>query len=278
MNQPPLSHVHEALAQSLAAPRYHSVGRDEHEYLSYSMNHDYASERPVVVYFGLGTTALTAMGRAYLYEYMSALERPIVTLRPLTRRWQGVADRAEVDATLLENMYDRDMDIVGASSGGLVASHVAASLGEAARHLVTVSSVGTKRGYAAYMKGLPGQFIAGLRESARMTRRHDTVPIIGARASHFFAMSHYGDLLQTVRASVAASLEVPIMQLHEQTKWHDIIGTKDNMTDYRDHLLLVAQRNQVLPHSATIDVMPGEAHMWATKRALLAEKVRDAVS
>jgi pimeloyl-ACP methyl ester carboxylesterase len=235
------------------------------------------TERPLVVYFGLGTTALTAMGRAYLQEYLQAIDRPIITIQPVTGRWENLHARAESDARVFDAIGIDEMDLVGASSGALLAAYVAAHAGGRVNHLVTASCVGTKEGYAEYIRSLPGQFLDGVKESISVMRDQEPLPVFTAQSSNFFNIKQYGELLKTIHQTVEGSLSGVVPLLDRQTKWIDIVGTKDHMTSYVDHLKIARERNESLPHSSSVHLLGGESHMWAVKRSLLAEIVRTAI-
>lgn len=237
-----------------------------------------SSERPLVVYFGLGTTAMTAMGRAYLQEYLNVIDRPIITLQPLKNEWKNFRDRGENDAQIFDTLGIDEMDVVGASSGALLAEYVAVHAGERVRHLVTASCVGTKEGYGEYIKSLPGQFIDGFKESVSLVRQQDSMPVFTPTSSNFFNVKQYGELIKTIQQAVAGSLWDTAPLLHEDTKWTDIVGTKDHMTSYKDHVEIIRERNRAVPRSSSVYLLGGESHMWAVKRSLLAKLVDTAIN
>ena len=265
-----------AFEDALANPEVIDCPLNGQPYDVYQFN-SAATERPLVVYLGLGTTALTGMGKAYLEGYVSAIDRPILTMRPHADIWAGLAERAVSDASVLDAIDVSDIDIVGASSGGMLASCLAVEVGKRARHLVTVSSVGTKTGYLEYIASLPNQFLDGFKEAMAIRQQRDPMPIFSPQSSNFFNVTRYGELMKTIRQTVNASLAETIVTLNDDTRWIDMIGTKDHMTDYKDHLALVRQRNQEVPRSSSVYLLAGESHMWATKRSMLQKMVKTAI-
>lgn len=245
-------------------------------YKLYSFENENA-QRPLVVYFGLGTTAMTAVGRAYLHEYVEMIDRPIVTLQPIANEWTDIKSRAESDIRALELAGLDEIDIFGASSGALLAGYVAARAGIRVQHLVTASCVGTKEGYGEYIRGLPGQFVDGIRESLSVLHEQNPLPVLSSASSQFFNVTQYSELIKTIRQTVGGSLREVAPLFDKDTKWVDIVGTKDHMTSYKDHLEIVRERNIVHPHSSTVHLLGGESHMWAAKRSLLAKLVRLAI-
>jgi pimeloyl-ACP methyl ester carboxylesterase len=265
-----------AFDEALANPTVIGKGEASKGYRLYSFEND-RTERPLVVYFGLGTTALTAMGRVYLREYIDATDRPIVTLQPIVNEWTSFSARAESDSRVLALAGFEEMDIVGASSGALLAGYVAAHAGAHVKHLVTASCVGTKDGYGEYTRGLPGQFIDGIKESFSILREKNPLPVFTSASSQFFNITQYNELIKTMRQAVKGSLWDVAPALDKDTKWIDIVGTRDHMTSYEDHLKIIRERNTVYPRSSAVHLLGGESHMWAAKRALLAKLVRDAI-
>lgn len=265
--------VHSADEQ--LAPVDVSTGRTRYD--AYFLNQQ-CEGRPLVVYLGLGTTALTAMGQTYLRGYAAAVDHPVITLQPRKHPWKSVEGRAESDSQVLAELHDGEIDIVGASSGGLLAAAVAGQLGPAVKHLITVSSVGTKHGYGEYIKGLPGQFLDGLHESVALIKSREQMVDFSPQSSNFFHPGHYRELAQTIRQSVAGSLADSIEGIDDGTKWDDVVGGDDHMTDYKDHLALVRQRNQRIERQSSLHLLGGKAHMWATNRQHLAQIVSSVVS
>ena len=137
--------------------------------------------------------------------------------------------------------------------------------------------MGTKTGYLEYIASLPNQFLDGFKEVMAIRQQRDPMPIFSPQSSNFFNVTRYGELMKTIRQTVNASLAETIVTLNDDTRWIDMIGTKDHMTDYKDHLALVRQRNQEVPRSSSVYLLAGESHMWATKRSMLQKMVKTAI-
>ena len=58
-------------------------------------NAEFNERSPVVVYLGLGTTALTSAGQLYLNAYMEKIERPIINVDTPVRAFASFDQQTE---------------------------------------------------------------------------------------------------------------------------------------------------------------------------------------
>ncbi|MDT4848028.1 hypothetical protein D3C86_2087160 [compost metagenome] len=66
--------------------------------------------------------------------------------------------------------------------------------------------------------------------------------------------------------------------LAASTHWTDIVGIKDKITDYRDHLRVIRSRNERHPGSSTSFLVADQGHAWVTHRLYLAEIIGSVLS
>lgn len=232
---------------------------------------------PLLLQLGLGSTVLNSVGGRYAEVLAQMTERPVYAFhsaRP-SLTWSDFRQRAASDAVVADVMGFDVLDIVGISSGALNATCLAAEMGRRVSHLVTVSSVGTYRGYAAYLPGLPRQAWDSVVECMRLRRMQPGG--LRKRSSNVFAPSEYRDLLETARQAVRTSLAAAVGGLSPVTVWRDVVGERDPLTDYRDHIALAEARNSDADTSSSVHVEPGMGHMWATKIERFAQLVREAL-
>lgn len=236
-----------------------------------------ASDVPAVLYLGLGSTATNASGRAFIDACVTeCTEREFIVLGP--DRYAGsLQATARADLRALDMLGVDKFDAIGMSLGGVLSSSVAAMAGVRTRSLVTVSSVGTKRGYSEYTLAIPRQ-LASLDTTPTIRQKQS----IGQRLGEVCAMLDFLDprtperlkkVGAAVRLAVNASLSAAASELHPQTNWTDIVGAKDRLTHFADHLRIVRDRNLHHPRSSSIHVLSHKSHLWGDDRGELAQYI-----
>jgi len=227
-------------------------------------------QAPVVVYLGLGTTALNSTGQLYLDTYAQRLERPLITIDTPVRAFSSFEQQTESQLRALHEYGVTQFDVVGASAGAIAASYLAAHAQDDICDLVTVSTPNTRTGAMAYARRMPAQFIDGLRESLAVLRRGEFSQVIGPSASSLFDVRKIPELIHTTREIFDTTLDDMPTMLAASTHWTDIVGTNDKITDYRDHLRVIRSRNEIHPGSSTSFLVGDQGHAWVTHRLYLA--------
>lgn len=234
-------------------------------------NHEYNEHLPVVVYLGLGTTALTSTGQLYLDAYADTIERPIINVETPVRAFTSFEQQTESQLRALHRYGVEQFDTVGSSSGAVAAAHLAAQAQSDVGNLVTVSMPNTQASAIDYALRMPAQGLDGFREFLAVIKRRELKSVIGPRASNLFNISKLPDLIHTTREIFGTRLDDMPSMLAASTHWTDIAGTGDKITDYQDHLRVVRERNDMHPGSSTSFLVAGQGHAWVTYRAYLAD-------
>lgn len=234
-------------------------------------NVEFNDQPPVVVYLGLGTTALNSTGQLYLDTYAEKLERPLITIDTPVRAFSSFDQQTESQLRALHEYGVSQFDVMGASAGAIAASHLAAHAQTDICNLVTVSIPNTRTGLAAYARRMPAQFIDGLRESLAVLRRGEFRQVIGPSASSLFDVRKIPELIHTTKEIFDTTLDDMPAILAASTHWTDIVGTKDKITDYHDHLRVIRSRNDIHPGSSTSFLVGDQGHAWVTHRLYLAD-------
>lgn len=234
-------------------------------------NVELGSRIPVVVYLGLGTTALTSTGQLYLDTYAEKIRRPLITVETPVRAFSSFEEQADSQLGALREYGVEEFDVLGSSAGAIAAAYLAMHAQNNAGNLITVSMPNTRKGLTGYARRMPAQFIDGLRESLAVIQQGEASRVMGPGASNLFDVRKIPELAHTARQIFRTSLnDVPAM-LDPQTHWTDIAGTEDKITDYRDHLRVIRARNDLYPHSSTSHLIAGQGHAWVTHREYLAD-------
>lgn len=236
-------------------------------------NDEFSDRIPVVVYLGLGTTALTSTGQLYLDTYAANIQRPIITVDTPVQEFSGFEQQTESQLRVLRQYGVEQFDVMGSSAGAIAASYLAMHAQASVNELVTISMPNTRKSMAAYARRMPAQFVDGLRESLAVVRRGETRQVIGPHASQLFDIRKIPELLHTMRQIFDTSLDdVPDM-LAASTHWTDIAGTRDKITDYKDHVRVIRARNKLYPDSSTSFLVADQGHAWVTHRLYLADVI-----
>lgn len=245
--------------------------------------HEDKPGRPLVFYAGLGTvatgSATSRIWRNYMAAFADAVDGPVMHLHPVrqSRPWRSFASRAESDAAVLDQLGVEAVDITGVSSGGLLAAYVAAGVGERAMHLVTASAVGTREA-RDYVSALPAQVADSAKTSLRVLRRSGVKDAGGTGVGKLMDVSHYPEVVRTIRQAAQAPLDRAIDGLSPETRWTTIVGTRDALTSSSEHAELVARRNESAPGSAELIVAKDMAHVWSSRPHELARLVARAIA
>ncbi|AEF40452.1 hypothetical protein [Hoyosella subflava] len=244
------------------------------EYRFYLLNRAYEGRRPVVIYNGFGSTPNTTLGQQYLWEYASALDRPIIA--PMAAHVRRRVHRrifGDGHARALARITNDKLHVAGMSWGGVAAYSVAETLTDQTDHLVTLSSVGTLDHLTEYVF-----------HAARMARSEG--PVIRAALKVVAQDFDPRDLehppptmdpLSKFRRALIMrrrSLEGVAHTLHPSTTWHDIIGENDLFTGYQQHAAAVLRRNILYPGTASLTLIRNHGHMWAHMKPVLALALR----
>ncbi len=250
--------------------------RDVHKGVTHEIIHcndEFSDRDPVVVYLGLGTTALTSTGQLYLDTYAQKMQRPIVAIETPVRAFSSFEQQTESQLRALREYGIDQLDITGASAGAIAASYLAAQAQDDVRNLVTVSIPNTRSDAVAYARRVPAQFIDGMRESFAVWRRGEFRQVIGPSASNLFDIRKLPELIHTTKEVFDTTLDDMPSMLAASTHWTDIVGTKDKMTDFQDHLRVVRSRNELHPGSSTSFLVADQGHAWVTHRSYLADLI-----
>ncbi|MFZ2836554.1 MAG: hypothetical protein WAZ21_04500 [Candidatus Saccharimonadales bacterium] len=241
-------------------------------------NSEFSERSPVVVYLGLGTTALTSAGQLYLDAYMEKIERPIINIETPVRAFSSFEQQTKSQLQILRQYGVEQFDVVGSSSGAIAATHLAAHAQADVEDLVTISIPNTRVNIGDYALHMPAQFADGIREFIAVTRRGELGQVVGPRASNLFNVRKIPELIHTTKEIFATSLnDVPAM-LAASTHWTDIAGTGDKITDYKDHLRVVRERNDLHNRSSTSYLVTDQGHAWVLYRAYLADIIGSVLS
>lgn len=241
-------------------------------------NSEFSERSPVVVYLGLGTTALTSAGQLYLDAYMEKIERPIINIETPVRAFSSFEQQTKSQLQILRQYGVEQFDVVGSSSGAIAATHLAAHAQADVEDLVTISIPNTRASIGDYALHMPAQFADGIREFIAVTRRGELGQVVGPRASNLFNVRKIPELIHTTKEIFATSLnDVPAM-LAASTHWTDIAGTGDKITDYKDHLRVVRERNDLHNRSSTSYLVTDQGHAWVLYRAYLADIIGSVLS
>ncbi len=249
------------------------------EYRLYLLNRAYEGARPLVVYNGLGSTPNTLIGQLHLKSYAQEIPRPIIA--PMNMQSSNAAQRrkfADGHAWALEKVSNEAVDITGMSWGGVLAYSVAESIQDKANHLTTTSSVGTRAHLAHYALGA----IRLLATEARQINKSLGAAIQDTHAAdikhpHPPASIAPFDKLQRARLIGGRSFQSLATTLHPDTTWHDIIGEHDVLSNVREHVATIEQRNTLHPDSSSISVVQNHGHLWAHMRPTLARLVHESL-
>lgn len=236
-------------------------------------NNELSERDPVVVYLGLGTTALSSTGQLYLDAYAKAIERPVINIETPVRAFSSFVCQTESQLGALRQCGVDKFDVVGASSGAVAASYLAAQAQSDVLDLVTISIPNTRANMGDYAYRMPAQFFDGLHELISVIKKNDLKQVIGPGASNLFNVTKIPELIHTIKEILDTSLDDVPSMLAASTHWTDIAGTKDKITDYTDHLRVIRQRNILHPGSSTSFLVADQGHAWVSNRAYLADIV-----
>lgn len=234
-------------------------------------NADLNERFPVVVCLGLGTTALTTAGQLYLDAYMEKIERPIINVETPVRAFSSFEQQTESQLRILRQYGIEQFDAVGSSSGAIAASHLAMHAQGDVEDLVTISIPNTRANIIDYAAHMPAQFADGIREFIAVTRRGELGQVVGPRASNLFNIKKIPELIHTTKEIFATSLNDMPTMLAASTHWTDSAGTADKITDYKDHIRVVRERNELHHGSSTSYLVAEQGHAWVVRRAYLAD-------
>ena len=269
----------EEFYRQLNSPQHVLDPVSKSDYSVYEFN-SHSLERPIVIYMGLGSTALNASGQSYLKHHVDQIQDRRFLLIDPDQYAGSLDDTAQADLRILDQLEVEDADVYGMSFGGVQGARLAAHAGTRIKHLITVSTVGTKRGgYLEYARSIPGQ----MSDSGGQIEPTVSPATIRGRLAAFREVVDFVDIRNprtirklgaAVRMIVQPSLESSAGALSPRTRWTDIVGAKDQLTDYADHLQIVSQRNETAPGSSSLHILSHKGHLWGDDRAELAAAVK----
>ncbi|MNT30369.1 hypothetical protein D3C72_1661590 [compost metagenome] len=213
---------------------------------------------------------MTSTGQLYLDAYAEKIQRPIVTIETPARAFLSFEQQAESQLRALHEYGVIQFDVTGASVGAIAASELAAQAQADALNLVTVSIPNTRSSAVAYARRVPFQFVDGLQESLAVLRRGEFRQVIGPGASNLFNARKIPELIHTTKEIFNTKLDDMPSMLAASTHWTDIVGARDRMTDFKDHMRVVRARNEIHPGSSTSLLVADQGHTWVTRRRYLA--------
>lgn len=240
-------------------------------YSVYQLNQD-SSGTPLLLNLSWSVAAGLKPGVGELKAYASHLKnRPISVIEAEAhgktdipnRSWRKNATFATIAASrlsIINALGIDDFDIVGTSMGGVIAAKTAELAGDRAKNLVTISTVSFEK-----MQRLKFGIAFALKESAHQKHYYrEATPEIQEEAGMGFVGSKKSIPTLMNFYYMMAKSEVPnaVLNLNPDTKWYDFVGSKEEVTDWRDHLAVLRQRNALIPRSSQLYILGSEKHSW----------------
>jgi len=202
----------------------------------------------------------------------------------------AAAEKEVLDRELLA-LNSHEFDIVGVSQGGVIGERLAALYGERARTLVTASTPGfTRRNLADFGK-------AFAIDEAKLDRAIREEGLYNFTEQDAFYNRFYGDFSKILKLppEMFSSERIPTIfkygvllsgkvmtgvayELSPKTTWVDVLGTKDRITGYQQHLNAVRSRNSSVkkgdPSNSSIHLLGDASHTYANPQpTTLAEDI-----
>lgn len=259
------------------------------KYAVYALNRG-KTGKPLVVNLAWSCGAESGVGRADLNELAAHIDRPVYTIDMEATGKTDIPDQAlrkAVDFESLSASHLRvidalgvnEFDISGYSLGGVMATGIAAQAGDRVGQLITMASPGfediniVKFGYGFMVKEAKNakvyrQDAAELRPAILAQDKAAQEATTGMISRQNAPMLLKLAALMTEEATAEA-----ITRLSSSTKWTDIVGSDDAVTDWTGHLNAVRKRNSIYPHSSVEHTLGSETHSMGIHRPAMAEVV-----
>jgi pimeloyl-ACP methyl ester carboxylesterase len=261
-------------------------------YAVYQVNTD-KQGTPLVINLAWSVPAGKGVGRADVHEFSTHLpDRPIVVVDMVATGKTEVPDRAARKDMNFEDLSaahlrvidqaigaDTKFDVSGYSLGGVMAAGIAAQAGDRVGNVITTAAPGFEdislvelgKGFALQ----EGKSAGVYRESAKEER-----PTIYAQDQEAQAntkgtitLRNAPALIRLAGLMTKEATADAIQRLDPSTKWTDIVGSKDAVSDWTGHLEAVRERNAKHPRSSTEHVLGSETHGVGMHRPAMAEAV-----
>ncbi len=239
-------------------------------YATYTLNGQ-STNVPLVAFLSWSVGVENRPGRSDVKALSDHYDGPLIVIdheatgksENPSRSWRQQASFDCLAASRMRVLGSLGVDnfhVAGFSMGGVVAAKVAELARERAKSLTTVSTV-------SFSQTNLGQFGFNflIREGLRQTKYVREAPqSIRDEAYAGFAgeFKSLPTLLKFYRLMGASIVPQAIQNLSESTKWQDYVGSKEKVTDWKDHLKVVRDRNKLVPRSSKLYVLSGESHSW----------------
>jgi len=279
----------EAFKAEITNPNFIEDPETGIKYAVYALNRD-KTGKPLIINLAWSCGAESGVGRADLNEMASHIDRPIYTIDMEATGKTDIPDRAlrkAVDFESLSASHLRvidalginDFDITGYSLGGVMAAGIAAQAGNRVGQLITMASPGfedvsiVKLGYGFTLKE------AGNSKEYRQDAAELRPTILAQDKAAQEATSgtiNRQNLSMLLKLAALMSKEATaeaIAKLSSDTKWTDVVGSDDAVTDWTGHLDAVRERNSLYPHSSVEHTLGSETHSMGIHRPAMAEVV-----
>ena len=272
-------------AEEIKHPDYIEDEKSGIKYAVYELNKDKEGD-PVVINLAWSVGADTPVGRNDLSAYAQKIDRPLKVIdmeatgktEVPNSEWRKSATFEEIAAShlrVVDKMDVDNFDLVGYSMGGVVSAKMAALAGDRVKNLVTISAPGFSelgllklaRGFVVDEAKFAKEYSSSARESIQeQSKKAGHGTYVGPRnLGGVMALAKYASLM------AKPTLEGISKELSPQTHWVDVVGSKEAITDYADHLAVVGDRNLEHPHSSKSHILGSESHSWGLNTQSVAE-------
>jgi len=278
----------DAFKAEIANPNFIEDPETGIKYATYALNRD-KTGKPLVVNLAWSCGAESGVGRADLNEIAAHIDRPIYTIDMEATGKTDIPDRTlrkDVDFESLSASHLRiidslgidDFDITGYSLGGVMAAGIAAQAGDRVGQIITMASPGfedisiLKLGYGFVIKeGLINSKVYR-QDAAELRPTILAQDAIAQETSKGLVNRQNSPMLLKLSALMSEKATADaIARLSPSTKWTDVVGSEDAVTDWTGHLAAVQERNSLYPHSSVEHTLGTETHSMGLHRPAMAE-------
>jgi pimeloyl-ACP methyl ester carboxylesterase len=279
-------------AAEMAEPRMIQDPETGLNYAVYQVNTD-KEGTPLVVNLAWSVPAGEGVGRADVHEFSTHLpDRPILVVDMVATGKTEVPDRAARKDMNFEDLSaahlrvidqaigaDTKFDVSGYSLGGVMAAGIAAQAGDRVGNVITTAAPGFEdislvelgKGFALQ----EGKNAGVYRDLAKVERPtvHAQDQEAQANTKGTITLHNAPALIRLAGLMTKEATADAIRRLDPSTKWTDIVGSKDAVSDWTGHLEAVRERNAAHPRSSTEHVLGSETHGVGMHRPAMAEAV-----
>lgn len=279
----------DAFKEAIAAPEMIEDEESGVTFAAYRLNRDMEGT-PLVINLAWSVPAESGVGRADLNEMAGHIDRPIIVIDMEATGKSGIPERAQRKDTTFESLAASHLrvidklgidkfDIAGYSLGGVMAAGIAAQAGERVGNVVTMAAPGFED---ISLIELGKGFVIKEATNSKIYRTEaaEFRPTIGeqnaaaeAATSGTINRKNVPMLLKLAKLMTQEATAEAIAELDPGTKWTDIVGSKDAVTDWTGHLEAARSRNAETPHSSSVYIMGSETHSVGIHRPAMAEIV-----